>query len=495
MSAEPLTGRGAPPADRAPLLDALLAYADRGVRGLHTPGHKGGRFAPPRMLEALGPAAFRLDLPAMGATDNTFHPRGCLAEAERLAADLYGVSATRFLAGGATQGLLAGVLAAVPEGESLLLSRIAHRSAFSALALSGAVPRYLMPPSADPAAAADLTAADVARHLDADPRIRALLLTRPSYYGVAAELDALREVAALCRRRSVLTIVDEAHGGHFKFLPAGRGPGSAVDVPVDLVIQSPHKTLGALVGGAWAHFPRGSRLDPARFAARLNLLQTTSPSNLVLASLDAVRQWLHGAGRDRFAAALPEVSALRATLAALPGVRLSGPGCDPADFAATDPFRLAVDVSGTGADGPAVERALRERAIEHEFCDRTHVVFVLGPDDDRSAWAGLVDTFAALPPGRPGTGGHGSGAELPEPRVRLSPRQAVPRPTEAVRRADAAGRTAGEVIAVYPPGIPLACPGEEVTAAVLRAADAAAAAGLSVHAADPTLERIVVLTD
>ncbi|QDT17421.1 aminotransferase class I/II-fold pyridoxal phosphate-dependent enzyme [Alienimonas californiensis] len=494
MSAVQISG-SREPADRAPLLDALLAYADRGVRGLHTPGHKSGRFAPPRMLEALGPAAFRLDLPAMGVTDNTFHPRGCLAEAERLAADLYEASATRFLAGGATLGIIAGVLAAVPEGDSLLLSRIAHRSAFSALALSGATPRYLMPRSADPAAAAELSPADVAHHLDADPRIRALLLTRPSYYGVAASLDVLREVAALCRRRGVLTIVDEAHGGHFKFLPAGRGPGSAVDAPVDLVIQSPHKTLGALVGGAWAHFPQESRLDPDRFAARMNLLQTTSPSNLVLASLDAARQWLHGGGRNRFPDAVPEVAALRAKLAALPGVRLSGASRDPEDFATTDPFRLAVDVSETGADGPAVERVLRERRIEHEFCDRTHVVFVLGPGDDRAAWDDLIDTFAALPPGQPGENGHGGGAVLPEPLVRLSPRRAASLPTESVPRAGAAGRIAGEVIAVYPPGIPLACPGEEVTAEVLRAADAAAAAGLSVHAADSTLKRILVLAD
>ena len=489
---------GRPDADRAPLLEALRAYAARGVRGLHTPGHKAGRFAPPRMLAAIGAEAFRLDLPAMGATDNTFHPRGCLAEAERLAADLYGVAATRFLAGGATLGLTAAVLAAVPEGESLLLSRIAHRCAFSALALSGAVPRYLMPRSPDPAAAADLSPAEVGRRLDEDPRIRALLLTRPSYYGVAAPLDALREVAELCRRRGVLTLVDEAHGGHFKFLPAGDGPGSAVDAPVDLVVQSPHKTLGALVGGAWVHFPHGSRLDPAAFAGRLNLLQSTSPSNLVLASLDAARQWLHGEGRGRFAAAVPEVLALREAIAALPGVRLAGAGAPPTGPVPTDPFRLAVNVSGTGSDGRVAERVLRERwAIEHEFCDRTHVVFVLGPGDDRSAWAALVETFASLPPAGSGPAGaeFKTAAGLPEPRVRLSPRVAAARRAESVPLSAAAGRVAGEVIAVYPPGIPLVCPGEEITAEVLRACAAAAAAGSAVHADDPSLASVVVLAD
>jgi arginine/lysine/ornithine decarboxylase len=129
--------------ERAPILETLADYLARGVYPFHTPGHKGGRFAPPELVELWGPTAWAYDLPAMTATDNTLHPTHCVKEAQELAAELFGAAATFYLGAGATTGVAAMILAAVPPGETILLPRNVHRSVASALVLSGARPRFL----------------------------------------------------------------------------------------------------------------------------------------------------------------------------------------------------------------------------------------------------------------------------------------------------------------------------------------------------------------
>ena len=138
---------------RAPILETLTAYLARGVYPFHTPGHKGGRFTPPELVELWGPAAFAYDLPAMTATDNTLHPTHCVKEAQELAAELFGAAATFYLGMGASTGIAAMVLAAVPPGETILLPRNVHRSVASALVLSGARPQVPAPRRAAASAA------------------------------------------------------------------------------------------------------------------------------------------------------------------------------------------------------------------------------------------------------------------------------------------------------------------------------------------------------
>lgn len=475
---------------RTPFLDNLLEYPARGIRALHTPAHRGGDGAP-NALAAVAPGVFALDLPSMEGTDSTFHPRGSLAAAERLAADLYGVEHTRFVAGGSTLGIQAAVLSVVGDGESILLPRNVHRSVLSALVISGARPRFILPRVDAASGALPINARQVAQALDADPSIRALLLTRPTYYGLAGELES---IARLCRERGIPVVVDEAHGAHLAFLPPGAGPRSAVRHAVDIVVQSAHKTLGALIGGAWVHLPRGSRIPASRLEQRLNLLQTTSPSFPVLASLDAVRQALEAEGRERFDDAVGRVRHLRGRLDALPGVSvLAGRGNER-----TDPLRLVVDVRGLGLRGHAVQAALRARfGIEDELCDRAKVGFVLTPWDPPSLWEELLTAFAVLSrerrSGTPALASPLPTVDLPPPEVVLSPRQAVLAETERVPLEEAEGRVASEIVTVYPPGIPLVWPGERLTPAVLRVLRDLRADGLRIQASDCSLEFVDVL--
>src|SRR5262245_26063815 len=176
--------------------------------GFHTPGHKGGRFAAPELTELVGRSGLALDLPAMTATDNTFHPTHCVRDAQALAADLFGAGATFYLTAGSTLGVATSLMAAVPPGGTVLLPRNIHRSVVAGLVLSGALPRFVEHDVLAECGALGVSAAAIAAALNAEPKPAAVLLTRPSYYGLARDLT---EVADLCHSRGVPLIVDEAH--------------------------------------------------------------------------------------------------------------------------------------------------------------------------------------------------------------------------------------------------------------------------------------------
>src|SRR5262245_24927448 len=154
----------------------------------------------------------------MTATDNTFHPTGCVRDAQALAADLMGARESFFLAAGSSLGVATALMAAVPPGATVAMPRNIHRSVVAGLVLSGARPRFMNHAVLAECGALGVPIEELRKALNADPKPAAVLFTRPSYYGIARDLT---EHVALCRSRGVPLIVDEAHGGHFAFLPEG----------------------------------------------------------------------------------------------------------------------------------------------------------------------------------------------------------------------------------------------------------------------------------
>ena len=333
--------------ERAPLFEALEQYAQGGIYPLHTPGHKGGQFADADLAALVGPHGLALDLPGMTATDNTFHPTGCVRDAQALAAELVGARESFFLAAGSTLGVATALMACVPPGATVALPRNIHRSVVAGLVLSGARPRFIDHGVLPECGALGVSVHELATALDAKPQAAAVLLTRPSYYGIAR--DILQHVQ-LCRSRRVPLIVDEAHGGHFAFLPPGS-PEPALAAGADLVIQSWHKTVGSLVGSAMLHVGRNSPIEPTQVRDSLNFLQTTSPSYLLMASLDLVRRRMARDGKSLFAAAAEEAKHLEDEIERLPGLSVLRPERDSrmAEHR-RDPLRLVVNVSRHGLD-------------------------------------------------------------------------------------------------------------------------------------------------
>ncbi len=509
--------------ERAPIFETLTKYARSGIYGFHTPGHKGGRFAAAELTELVGKSGLALDLPAMTATDNTFHPTGCVRDAQQLAADLFGAEATFFLTAGSTLGVATSLLAAVPPGGTVVLPRNIHRSVVAGLVLSGALPRFVQHDVLPECGALGVSAESLAAALDAEPRPAAVLLTRPSYYGLARDLG---DAANVCHARGIPLIVDEAHGGHFCFLPqvgaASRaaggsanspprlgGPTSALAAGAHLAVQSCHKTLGSLVGSAQLHVGRNSLVSAEQVQHALNLLQTTSPNYLLLASLDVMRRWLWREGKELFAEAAADAQKLADEIDAIPSLCVFRTEDDPrlADHR-QDPLRLVVNVSGAGWSGYEVERFLRtEFHIEDEMADQFNVVYILSPGDDPAARQRLVAGLRAVVERQVGAASRAApenaaspprlgGPTLlqpPIPPLAMAPRDAALARQTTVRREAAAGRTCAEMVMFYPPGIPLLMPGEVVTQETLDVCRQLLAAGANPYASDPTFETICVV--
>jgi lysine decarboxylase len=475
--------------------------------GFHTPGHKGGRFAAPELTELVGKSGLALDLPAMTATDNTFHPTGCVREAQELAAELFGARATFFLSAGSTLGVAAALLASVPHGCTVALPRNVHRSVVAGLVLSGALPRFIPHDVLPECGALGVSPGALVTALDMEPHPAAVLLTRPSYYGLARELN---DLVRICHERKVPLIVDEAHGAHLHFLPAGH-PQPALAIGADVVIQSCHKTLGTLVGSAQLHVGHDALIEPYRLQEALNVLQTTSPSYLLLASLDVMRRWMWREGRELFATAVNDACALEVEIDTLPGLRVFRPDTDErlADHL-RDPLRLVVNVSGSGWSGYQVERFLRtEYQVEDEMADWFNVVYVLSPHDDPAARERLIAGLRAVtrksqesrvksqePDLRLSTLDSQLSTSMvqpPIPPLAMAPRAAALGKKGSVPLSSAAGRTCAEMVMFYPPGIPLLMPGEMVTAEILNVCRQLLAAGAHPYASDPTFETIRVV--
>ncbi|MGI9860959.1 aminotransferase class V-fold PLP-dependent enzyme [Moorella naiadis] len=447
---------------QAPLWEALLNYRQQRMGSWHTPGHKDGAYTWPEWRELLGPA-LALDQTEVPGLDNLAHPSGAIAAAQERAARFYGAARTFFLVNGASVGLMAVILATCRPGDEVLLPRYAHRAVFNALILSGARPVYLETPWLEaPGLPLGVPPASLAAALQGHPGARLLLLVHPTYEGIVPRTG---ELVALAHDRGLPVLVDAAHGAHFGLDPAL--PLSPLDLGADFVVQSTHKTMGALTQAAMLHLREE---DPAAgVAAALNLLQTTSPSYILMASLDLARLLAEERGRQDWGRAVARALTVRERLAQaglppLTATAVTGPAASGLDVT-----RLVLPVTALAlGSGQAAAAALRRAGQEVELAGAGYVLFIITPGDGEEKIGALLTALLSLP--RP-AGGVISGrkfappAEIPE--VALTPREAWLAPHRELPLKEAAGRIAAELIAPCPPGIALVAPGEVMTPAVL----------------------------
>jgi arginine decarboxylase len=483
----------------APYLDAVVAYGFRGPGRFHVPGHKGGPGADPGLRYALGDRALAIDIPQdingvdLGASPTPYE------RAEALAAEAYGAVRSWFLTNGATQGNHALCLALAPLGAHVVAQRNSHASVVDGLVLSGGRPSFVAPAYDEELGMAHGVTPDALdAALAADPDARAAFLVSPTYYGMAADVAGL---AAVAHRHDVPLVVDQSWGPHFGFHP--DLPESALKLGADAVLTSTHKIVGSLTQSAMLHVAGGGRIDPGAVGRAIRLVRSTSPSSLLMASLDGARRQLAVHGEALLHETLHAAAATRAKLATTPGIATIGedfvgrPG-----VAAYDPLRLVLDTRGTGCTGYEVADALRHAYdVQPELATVATIVCVLGvgqPADALVRFAGDVDEIVKrigrvdAPPVQALVRGP---AALINDMV-VAPREAFLGRSEIVPLAQAVGRVSCESIAGYPPGIPALLPGERITADTASYLQELVASGARLHgAADPTMATIHVLAD
>jgi arginine decarboxylase len=301
--------------DNTPLLTALQECSIQPDAPFYTPGHKRGQGIHPPLSALLGTAAFRADLPELPELDNLFAPEGVIRDAQDLAAKVFGADRTWFLVNGSTCGIEAAVLATCNPGDKIILPRNSHQSAIAALILSGAVPIFVQPEyDPDWEIAHSIPSSDVAAALERHPDTKAVMMVYPTYYGVCGDVEA---IAQLAHHYQIPLIVDEAHGAHFAF--HSELPIPALAAGADVSIQSIHKVLGAMTQASMLHL-RSHYVNPDRVNRALQLVQSTSPSYLLLASLDAARQQVALQGKKLMTRTLELADIARTRLSQIPGL-------------------------------------------------------------------------------------------------------------------------------------------------------------------------------
>jgi arginine decarboxylase len=481
----------------APYLDAVIGYGTRGPGRFHVPGHKGGPGADPGLRFGLGDRALWLDIPQdiwgvdLGPSPTPYE------EAERLAAEAHGAARTWFLTNGATQGNHALCLALAPLGAHVVAQRNSHASLVDGLVLSGGVPAFVPPEyDAELGMAHGVEPAALEAALAAAPEARAAFIVSPTYYGMAADVGPCAEVA---HAAGVPLVIDQSWGPHFGFHEAL--PPSGLSQGADAVLTSTHKIAGSLTQSAMLHVGHGQRIDPAAVGRAIRLVRSTSPSSLLLASLDGARRQMALHGEQLLHETLQAIDECREKLTTIASIALvdsrfvGRPG-----IAGYDPLRIVVDVRETGRTGYEVAEALRHSYdVNAELATQATIVFLVGIAERRETLLRLAGDLEEVVK-RIGT--EGSIAPIVRPPATLrnemavAPRAAFLGTAEEVGVDDAVGRVSCESIAGYPPGIPALLPGERISTETVAYLRELVASGARLHgASDPSFERVHVLVE
>ncbi|MBO7394966.1 MAG: aminotransferase class V-fold PLP-dependent enzyme, partial [Ruminococcus sp.] len=405
-----------------PIYDFLKEYAASGTVRCHMPGHKG-------RLPALGS---ELDITEISGADSLFEASGIIRESERAMSALYGTCDTFYSAGGSTLCIQAMLAAVKQEGRTVIAARNVHRAFLNAAALLGLDVKWVMPDYTDGILSGALSLGDIERAL-ADTPNACIYLTSPDYTGRMADI---RAVSAICRRYGAPLLVDNAHGAHLRFIPTDCHP---ITLGADMCCDSAHKTLPALTGAAMLH------TSSERYAGVLrqcmSLFASTSPSYLIMASLDLCRKYAAEQIRVDISLNLAEIDKLRRTFA------------DRLSFADGDPFHITLRAAESGCDGNELAELLREGGVECEYADSSLVVLLMSPmsthEDYAKLTAALEKALCAakkLPP-------HPDSTALTLPRRAMSIREAVFSPSEEIPVAEAEGRICAAVKVPCPPAV------------------------------------------
>jgi arginine decarboxylase len=465
----------------------------------YTPGHKQGRGVSEELRGLFGIPVLQADLPELPGLDNLAAAQGVIQAAQRLAAEAFGADRTWFLVNGSTSGVIAALVATCQPGDKIVLPRNMHQSAIAGLVLAGAMPLWVEP---DYDAAADLAhgldPAAVAAVLRRYPDAKAVMIVSPTYYGGCSDVAA---IANICHQHDIPLLVDEAHGAHLAF--HADLPPAALAMGADLVVQSTHKTLAALTQAAMLH-RRGSRVNDDRISKALQLVQSTSPSYLLMASLDAARQQMATQGEALMTRTLQLADQARAQISQIPGLSILTPDrAHRPGFIALDRTRLTVTVAPLGITGFSADDILQELGVMAELPTLRHLTFIISLGNTSEDIDRLVQGLQALAQRYPDRAGPAD--EMTISRLRpdqisvfppaLTPREAFFAATETVPIAQTADRISAELVCSYPPGIPILYPGEQITDDQITQLQAVLhAGGIISGCADPTLKTLQVVS-
>ena len=410
-----------------PITSFLVNYAENDTIRGHMPGHKGKALPSP----SLPPEAYAWDITEIEGADSLFEADGILRESERLTAELYGSADCCFSAGGSTLCIQAMLARMKAEHRHIIAARTVHRAFLNACVLLDLPVTWVYPRGGE-LISGEYALSDFEAALQGVNAPACIYVTSPDYCGTMQDIAGL---SALCRRYGARLLVDNAHGAHLAFLPENRHP---IHLGADFCCDSAHKMLPALTGAAMLHCREACGMEMKQY---MQLFGSTSPSYLILQSIEGAIAYLREGGAERIRACAEHSRKLREKLTAY-------------TFKGDDPLHLTV-----ACDGVQLAADLRANGIECEYADRTCLVLLLSPVMDEGELARLESILAACKPLAPQTL-----PPLPKPGTQALPlREAALSAWETLPLQAAIGRICGPVQVPCPPAVPLFLPGERIT--------------------------------
>ncbi len=352
--------------DKLPLYEALLAYKNKNPNSFHVPGHKNGLVFP-KQAEDLYRSLLSIDVTELTGLDDLHYPSGVIKEAEDLAADLYGSNKCFFLVGGSTVGNLAMIMATCKEGDTVLVQRNCHKSIINGLKLAKVRPIFIQPDFDFVAQlVTGLNESFAIEMVKYYYTAKALILTRPNYYGYTTKID---EIISIAHQFNMVVLVDEAHGAHFGHR-SELLPKSAIHSGADIVVQSAHKTLPAMTMCSYLHF-NSQLVDIKKVKYYLQVFQSSSPSYPLMASLDLSRYYLAMLTNAQLQRTLLLIEQFQAALNEIPQLMVIRN-----NQYVIDPLKITVQ-SMCDLSGFQLQKLLEEENIFTELADANNVLFVM----------------------------------------------------------------------------------------------------------------------
>lgn len=452
----------------------LTEYSKSHIYPFHMPGHKRQSITE---LDAYG-----IDITEIDGFDNLHDAEGILLEARQRAARLYGVEESFYLVNGSTCGLLAAVSAACPRGGRLLVARNCHKAVYHAIALWGLHVDYLYPKMLDCGILGDITG-DMVEDMCKQNHYDAVLITSPTYDGV---ISNIAEIAEIVHGYDIPLIVDEAHGAHLSL--SDYFPKSAVEFGADLVVQSMHKTLPSLTMTSLLH-RCSDRVSGKEIEHYLNFYETSSPSYVLMAGMDACIGFLETEGKQRFQEYYERLSDFYERSQDLQILRVIRPEEVAEEAYAFDAGKILISTMDANISGKTLYQLLLEKyELQMEMCQADYVLAMTSIMDTKEGFdrllAALYEIDASI--------SYGDGLVMDNIYTKSQPVMTIMDAEEAARKAtdyvdlaNAKGRIAADYIYMYPPGIPLLVPGEQILAKTIEDITSYQAYGFTVHNLSP----------
>ena len=446
---------------KTPYLDALKKYTSQDVLPLDVPGHHMGNVQN-KLKDFIGQQLYRCDINAPIGMDNLANPQGVLLEAEQLMAEMCHADHAFFLINGTTSGILSMILATCHSNDKIILPRNVHKSVVNALILSGSKPIYIMPHLDKELEIANQPSAnDYIKAMHRYPTAKAVFVINPTYFGAVTDL---KKIVREAHKMGMLVLVDEAHGAHYYF--DNVGPVSAMDAGADMASVSFHKTGGSLTQSS-VLLLKSKLVERAKIQKTINVLNTTSPSSILMASLDAARHYVANKGPANMERVHLISQYAREQIKNIPGFvpcnrdHFLNHGCF--DY---DDTKLVIKLEHLDINGFELYQLLKkEYGIQVELAETYVIMGILAIGSNKAQLTRLIGALREISKIHYNKKNeyerHAFGVDFPFQLT--SPQVAFTAPGKRIPLEEAENMISKESIMIYPPGIPLIVPGEVFT--------------------------------